>query len=124
MLKITLLADAIFEVVCAVVCFVVAIGLDTLNWGSQRMLFITLGVAFLGAAILLVWLAFRPQRALIWLVIVLNAAGAFAAFMLALIFLGIQPLQVVVYVALAGVILLLLSILEFIGLRRLPAQTP
>ena len=124
MLKITLLADAIFEVICAVACFVVALNLDPLNLGSQRTLFIALGIVFLGAAALLAWLAFRPQRALIWLVIVLNAAGAFAAFALALIFLGIQPLQVVVYVALAGVILLLLSILEFIGLRRLAAQTP
>jgi len=124
MLKITLLVDAVFEVICATFCFVVALNLEPVSGGNQRTLFIIFGIVLLGAALLLAWLAFRPRRALIWLVIVLNAAGAFAAFTLALIFLGIQPLQVVVITALAGIVFLALSVCEFFGMRRLPGATP
>lgn len=121
MLQITLLADAVFEVICAIFCFVVALSFAALHWDDQRTLFILLGIVFLGAAMLLAWLAFRPNRALIWLVIVLNAIGAFAAFGLAFLFLGIQPFNTVIYVALVGIVFLALSLLEFFGLRRLSA---
>lgn len=124
MLKITLLADAVFEAICAIFCFVAAMSLDYLHMDAPRTLFNGLGIVFLGAAMLLAWLAFRPNRALIRLVIVLNAVGAFAAFGLAFLFLGLQPFSTVVYVALAGVVFLALSMLEYVGLRRMSAETP
>ena len=124
MLKITLLADSIFEVVCAIFCFVVAISLDHLHWDDQRMLFIVLGVVFLGAAMLLAWLAYRPNRTLIRVVILLNALGAVAAFVVAMLFISTQPFSTVVYVTLAGIVFAVLAVFEFLGLRRMADTTP
>ena len=124
MLKITLLADAVFEVVCAIFCFVVAISLDYLHWDDQRTLFIVLGIVFLGAAMLLAWLAYRPNRTLIRVVILLNALGAVAAFVVAMLFISTQPFSTVVYVTLAGIVFAVLAVFEFLGLRRMADTTP
>lgn len=117
MLRIVLLADAVFEVICAIFCFVVAMSFAFLYWGNQQAMFNTLGFVFLGAALLLAWLAFRPNRALIGLVIVLNAIGGVAAIAVAL-FTGLTPLSNVLIVGAAGLALLALAILESVALRR------
>lgn len=117
MLKVVLLADAIFEVVCAIFCFVVAMSFAFLYWGNQQTLFNVLGFVFLAAAMLLAWLAFRPNRLLIQIVIALNVLGGIAAFGVAL-FTGLQPVSNVLIVAAAGVVLVALGVLEWVALRR------
>jgi hypothetical protein len=117
MLRIVLLADAIFEMICAIFCFVVAMSFAFLYWDSQQTLFNILGFAFLGAALLLAWLAFRPNRALIKIIIVLNAIGGMAAFIVAL-FVGLSPFTNALIVAAAGIVLLALAIRESVALRR------
>lgn len=117
-LRTVLAFDAAFEALCAVVCFLIARGALFLYWSEMAGVFAVLGGIFLLAAVVLAYVAYRPRRRWVWIIIVANALSA----VLILLAAALGALQTLngnpVYIVLFAAILAAFAVLEYVGLRR------
>lgn len=124
-LRRVLLADAAFEVVCAVLFILVASTLAVGEPSPLPLLFVILGVALGAVALLLFWMQRQRQLnlPLVRFVMLLNALFAVGGFIgIVLLWASLADMARLISVfVVAG--LGILAVLEYIGLRRLTAQS-
>lgn len=123
MIKAALMADAVVKFIMAALSFFGSAGFSFLYWDRLAAYAIVVAVVLLAVAVALVWLAIRPQRVLIQIMLVLNLLGGIAA-LAALVFLNLETTGNRWAVLLTGIALLALAALEWQGLRRSQSGPP
>ncbi len=117
MLKAALVADAVVKLIMALLAFFASAGFTFLYWDRLSAYAIVLAIVLLVVAVLLAWLAVRPQRTLIWIMLVLNLLGGLTALVVPL-FLDLDTSGNRWFLLGTGSALSLLAVWEWLGLRR------